>query len=696
MTQDRVPAHETNTNGSVQSRDSAESSSAVPGADSARRPGFSGRLLELWSPTGKPSIALDGLALIVTLAVAFLFLRPILRTGFINDDFNAVHVSVVGFDRANFTTADLWRQIDITFRLKATPHLTIHRPLVMLTFLWNVIRDGTDAAAFARTTLFLHLLAGAVFFSLARTFCPRAGTLAIACGTLLFLVSPLNLETASWSSARSDTLSFIFGALALIVRKRREDSYFFAIVAAVLVLLALFAKESALAFLLALGLFDLSTAWRKRSAAGGGLIGFLAEALWRALPVVIVFGLFATIRFYVFDTVFGHYTSKSGEAILKSASIGQNLMHSLAVLVAPVSDIAYPKLLIRGPAVSLHVAAVAAILVFGVVRIRRTVAFAIFLLVAVFWAALALGVLVNPASFSLVGTRALYTPFAMFLVVAIAVSTRESRRIFDVLPLATLLLLALIAVRPSIEPHIVTSQRIAEIVGSVRDAIRPLDDGKNTTVMILGYAEERFFAGSYDMAICMPKAVRTPFLRHDYDLLKVSGPAGAIGDVKEFGAALERADLDRTIVCEFEVVDSVRHAKLVWPGRRDADNGAAVRPIAPNGGVDVLVDLSDERSPPPTLVFDPGDVPAHSFALTVMTPFRSVTGLVMPASATAAAGPKPGLHAIVVPKPAIEASSPDSTSGVFAWAVTALDAEGRPIAHSGLAFFRGRVVRKNE
>lgn len=121
-----------------------------------------------------------------------------------------------------------------------------YRPLVTVSYTLNYAISGDDPAGYKSFSLFLHVLATLLVFSLARRIIPGyAGPLAAG---FLFAVHPAHTEAVAWISARTDLLATVFGLAALIAfanyLSRDKRTWYAASI--VLFVLAMLSKESVL------------------------------------------------------------------------------------------------------------------------------------------------------------------------------------------------------------------------------------------------------------------------------------------------------------------------------------------------------------------------------------------------------------------------------------------------------------------
>jgi protein O-mannosyl-transferase len=133
------------------------------------------------------------------------------------------------------------------YRFREQP-VTLYRPFTLWTFALNdglntlIGRPGTDPAGFHLVNLLLHAGVGMLLYVWLVTLrVPRWMAIATA---VLFVVHPIHTEAVAAVVGRAEVLAALFGLLFLIVHQQRRSP----ILCALLYLLALWSKESAIAF----------------------------------------------------------------------------------------------------------------------------------------------------------------------------------------------------------------------------------------------------------------------------------------------------------------------------------------------------------------------------------------------------------------------------------------------------------------
>ncbi len=309
-----------------------------------------------------------------------------------------------------------------------------YRPLAILTLALDHRVYGDNPSGFHLTNLIVHLAATGVLFALLRRE-GASGTLAAFCSALWGL-HPRLTEAAAWVSGRTDALAGFFVLSALLLQQSSDSKrmrYFIAL----LLLLGLFCKETALAGLLAVWVGE----WQ-RPARASDLIAKRAYALrvQQFVPTILMFAGYAVLR-------------------LRAVGLPTNLMHvsplrrSLAVLEA-IGRYAYMFMMPWFPDAQIgnlrrrHLvftllgAFLFCVLLFALWRFRTRVALVPNRALVLTAGALGLALYAIPFSFSAVAAdRFLYLPWAGVVLAAAPVIARRAA-VFPAMGLAALAILA--------------------------------------------------------------------------------------------------------------------------------------------------------------------------------------------------------------------------------------------------------------
>lgn len=143
--------------------------------------------------------------LIGILVFTFLLYLKSLHGEFLNydDTDNVVSNAMI----SHLTPDHLWR-------LFSRANLYMYAPLTFISYAIDFQISGLDPYFFKLTNLFLHLINVALIFLLSRRMFKNTAPATLM--ALLFAIHPLNVDSVSWISARSNLLSTLFFILALL------------------------------------------------------------------------------------------------------------------------------------------------------------------------------------------------------------------------------------------------------------------------------------------------------------------------------------------------------------------------------------------------------------------------------------------------------------------------------------------------
>ena len=241
------------------------------------------------------------LLLLLTLAAIFTAYSPALSGGFVWDDRNLIERSPSVHQLKPFTAyfrRGFWDPADQPSRTSAG----YYRPLTLLSYAaeWQLWRGAPSG--FHLTNLLLHLANCLLLFLLARRLGARFHHAVF--GMALFGLMPRLSESVAWISGRTDALALLFVLGALLAYPRvpapmppssnvKGLAFLRTSAAALLVLLGLFCKETALAGAFALAAAELGRLLRKETSLKG--------ALGRLTPLLAALLAYAALRLAALD-----------------------------------------------------------------------------------------------------------------------------------------------------------------------------------------------------------------------------------------------------------------------------------------------------------------------------------------------------------------------------------------------------------
>lgn len=201
--------------------------------------------------------------------VAFVLYAPSLRYPFVFDDPNMV------FQNAAIRSFDLGRML-------APDQLGGFRPIGILSLAIDHSLAGDSPAFYRAENLALYALVSWLVFALARV--SMQDTLTAVLASVVFLVQPIHSEVVVQAVGRFELLAAALGLAALVVHARSQSAASRS-VAALLLALATFAKESAFGLFAMLPILDLvrARAWGDRAA-----VRRVLRESWRTYVVAAV------------------------------------------------------------------------------------------------------------------------------------------------------------------------------------------------------------------------------------------------------------------------------------------------------------------------------------------------------------------------------------------------------------------------
>jgi len=229
---------------------------------------------------------------------------------------------------------------------------TLYRPLTIWTFALNygtnrlIGRSGPDPVGYRALNVVLHAIVGCLLLIfLTRLGMPPAASAASA---LLFACHPIHTEAVASVVGRGEILAALFGILFLISHRDRRSPF----LSGSCLLLALFSKESAVAFLPVAALMDAVSRARKRSGPWLSYVaGAAAVALWGLMRSGAVRG--AQMVILPIDNPL--VEAGLGERLLTAAVVQLNYLRLLLLPIRLSSDYSYNQIPVVGSVASASV-----------------------------------------------------------------------------------------------------------------------------------------------------------------------------------------------------------------------------------------------------------------------------------------------------------------------------------------------------
>jgi hypothetical protein len=250
---------------------------------------------------------------LVPMAVAFLTHAGALRHGFIWDD------------PLVFEQLRAFRGLGDVLALPDAVPKFYYRPLIFATLLLDRTLGGEAPFWFHASVLAWHAAATGLVFVLGRALLGPERAIEAGAAALLFAVHPGHVESVAWIAGRSDVVAAVLLIAAVLVA-RRTASRATAWVAGALFLLALLAKEVAVA---ALALVPLRDALEER------------RLYWRRyVPLALALGVYVFLRRRALGAAVGGLPVAAGAAALARDVVAAVGWYA-ATLLVPVNLNAY-------------------------------------------------------------------------------------------------------------------------------------------------------------------------------------------------------------------------------------------------------------------------------------------------------------------------------------------------------------------
>ena len=621
----------------------------------------------------------DGLVMFLLCAASVVFFLPLLDSGLISDDFYGVHRVGQLVDPARGFSPETVGDLAQLYWTTPDDRFEIYRPSLLASYgLILLFEQGTEPRLQQALNILLHLVAAMILYVLARTLVPATPRFITAIATTLFIVSPLQLEVVAWSAGRSEAVILALGLIAILIRVRSPRRY---VTSALMILLGLTWKETAVAFFVPLVMLDLFPAHAGERA--NRPLRRLGRAVFRLWPSLAVIAIYFAARWWIFGGVFGaRYGGVSFVDYLEDpAALLERIGTNLQVAAAPINRAIFSEESWCRPVVSVSIAASVTLLVASLLgggKSRRgefgvgaTVLLVPFLLNAPFIV----------ASENLIHTRGLYALAAGVGLMAVRAAERRLFRFVVAAAMSVLIVIALFVGRPCQRIYVEAHEEIEELLESVREPIRRLDPRERSfrTINILQYRTTYYLGDTFTMDGAIRPALQRPFLPRDYLVKRVWGGrshpgAGTIGliDLLEEGFGdgaffVMRTGDDDVVVCH-----------PISAGAFDAEGEAELRVMGPAVGTTQVIDVTDATTLSIPIRFSTVGFSGAKIVFGLLLPTGDYTTLPLSVDLD---GSERREHAVSIPV------APEAAHGVrsrmpIAWHLTAFDASGVAVART--------------
>ncbi len=612
------------------------------------------------------------------LLFGYFFLSPLEGGGFLTDDFHNVRFATYGPEgKASFDPDDP-SEVLTYFHSKATDRFELYRPLVPLSFRLSFELSGINPKLYIQLNILLHLLGTALAMKLARTLFPDLGRLQMILVGALFLFSPLQTQVAYWSSARSDSLCWIFGAMALIVKWKHRSRCLLPVFLAVLSMLS---KESGLFFLGLVAFCDLlpgrveGEVTKKRRA-----INFSTA--------IVALGAYVAVRAYVFGDTLGSnaYGSQNFADILRDHGL-DNLLTGLKTAIAPATEVVIPRDGMRIALKSLLGMGTISALVLGIFFLAKSGFPRFFLASTLLTGPFVLANLVSRLDERFINTRGCYVPmFAVALLGAI-VAQRSKRW---GLSISLMILLPSMFVSWHLQDlYVKAAQGTEKILMELRKPMTEEEAKVYNKAVILDFQHMAWFQGGFSAAGCLQPATMRPFLDHDIHTRLVL--QDTIDPTKEFLTPFPQVftQADDTLVLDMRFIDPEAGYRFNLLHPRPGTGGGAfsIEALSPGDQATLVIDPNVPTTLVPTFVIKHGGSLADQYRICLFNPRGRVVDTIAKIESKAQIEEDAWQVTLTLPALSPEMSHEYASPKYLSWSVYAEDSDGTVRGQSGQTLY---------
>ena len=596
--------------------------------------------------------------------VAFFFMLPLADGGFLTDDYHNIRFATWGPEGKTAFDPDDPTEVLNYFHTKATDRFELYRPLVPLSFRVSYELSGTEPRPYILTNIVLHILGALTGLLLLRSLFPDAGTTALLVATALFLFSPLQTQVAYWSSARSDSLCWIFGSLALLVKwsnRRRMILPLF------LAALSMLSKEAGLVFLALVGFCDLLP--EEESKTGG------FARLPRIAALVFLAVAYVGVRSWVFGglAVDNAYGSEDFMRTLKEDGL-DNLKSGLMTALAPVTAVIIPHDALRTTLKVVLGAGSAWILLGGLLQLGRKGLPRFLVVTALLVGPFVMAGLVSRLDERFINTRGCYIPvFALCGLLALLLDRRGR------LPLtaAIVLVAANLPVSWQLqERYVEAASGTEKVLEAMREPLSELDEKRYTDLVVLNFQHMTWFQGGFSAAGCLQPAMMRPFFDADLSsrlvLLDKKDERAFLTPVAE---AFSNTDTSCVLEMRYREEDNSYFFTLLHPRRHNGPAPGVLEALSPGRNDEVELDADSPDTLVPRFKVRHAGAPAAAYRVCLFNAKGRVvdTIAVIEKTSTTGDGTEISLHLDPM-SPAMAREQQKPT--IFLWSVYAETADG--------------------
>ncbi len=623
----------------------------------------------------------DTLALGLLLVVGFSFYYPLTEGDLMTDDLSVIRFVAYGPIADGELNSSQTPGIFGSFWQRASKRFELYRPIVGMSFWLNYAMSGVSSFGYLLTNIIVHLTNVFLLAVLIKRLFPDLHRVAWLMTVAMFLFHPFQMQVVGWSAARSDSLSFMFGMLALltIMSKGRRT-----VAAAFLAFLALLCKESGIVWLFLLLPFFVASGDAAPRAARSHLLARLRQVS----PLLIVGLAYFSLRQLALGGISGdtQYGSKSLADLLGELRLS-SLAGIVRVALAPVSAaVAYAL-----PLKIIQSTGAVFLLALGIKHVWRRGKRVAFMAACSLGVPLFMAFVVGALAGGFLGSRAYYTPMlgaAILAACAFKAMPKLSLGI-SILLLATFFPSSL-ALRENL---IQCGKKTGALRASLRSAVAELKPESVERVVVLNYSQAQVAGDRLFLLFLPDEGLTRPFMPGDFAFSRVRDDVPEKGfEYMEVFPELFRRDMSKTAFLKSRYQESTDTFTftVLHRGTLQGTEGQEVQAVAPLPFSVSEIDLDDRETWRPRFQVRHRAQDGLRFRIEILACKGRVLRLVIPPIKAEMQGGMQTTHLLLPPLPQSMIQSLKDPRA-FGWSVAVIDRGGRVLGSSPMSLFVARL-----
>ncbi|MFT7619207.1 MAG: hypothetical protein ACI97A_002857 [Planctomycetota bacterium] len=616
------------------------------------------------------------------------FMSPVLDCNFVTDDYHLLRCVTYGPPEGPTLDPDDPWDVLIYFDTQINERYQLYRPLVAVSIRLSYEISQLNPRGFIWANLILHLLNAIVVALIVRRFLPKSSHAAWGFAVLLFLLHPFQTQVVTWTAARSDSISFFLGSIALLIKIGNPKRQ---VVPAIFAFLALMTKESAAVWFITLFAIDLIGDKERRQESDAGI----SIAFRRAIPLFVLGLIYTYMRWNTLGTLGGgtKYMGEDLDVMIAAKGMGY-IKDSVQFALAPVSTIVLQDFGFMTLQRGFQAIGSIGLFILGAVSLWKRGPIYLLVALLVMLVPLALIIPLSPLGPDFANTRGFYTPLLAFsLLMAMAISARPKIGIV----LSIMLIAGFLPSTWSLQQRWLESaasiQKIADEVKEVSAPLRPEDVDR---IVILNYTRPETDKSKFGFAEFPDALMLRPFMHGDFTIEKVTGdlPVAGFDFLVPFSKSLI-SSTDKTAFVEASF-DNEGNANLrvIHLGTSPDSLPMRVTPVSPTPFErrEIYADDIDSRTPKFT-VRHPVMKEKVRFSIDVLACRGLAVSLPLAPSKVVVKDGMQTTHVTVPPLP-LEMIKDLKIPSFFAWSVTVRKKDGTILGRSPMSPFISQLMTR--